>query len=257
MKLLIIGSKGFTGRNLSEYFTDATVVRMFHNIAKCHNLYGKLLYFGSGAEYDKRYPICSVSEDDLDCVGSYVITSNCSGFIPASMYGQAKYIIGREIEAGIFNSENIYNLRIFGLFGRYENWKSTFISGACCKAMNNLPITIRKDVFFDYLYINDFCKMIDMFIQIDEPEYRTYNITSGRRIKLTELADIIKKVSDKDVPVVVCEQGLANEYTASNKRFINQIGGYEFISYEDSISDLYKWYVNHRNEIDLKSLLYS
>ncbi|SNU07158.1 GDP-L-fucose synthase [Lachnospiraceae bacterium] len=227
-------------------------LRMFHNIARCHDLYGKMIYFGSGAEYDKRYPICSVTEEDLIDSKS----GSCSNLLPESQYGLAKYIIGREIESGIYGADNIYNLRIFGLFGKYENWKSTFISGACCKAMKGIPITIRQNVFFDYLYINDFCEMIHRFIQIEKPKYHTYNITSGRRVSLTELAEIVNRVSGKDVPVIICKDGLANEYTSSNQRLLSEIGDVDFTSFEDAIADLYGYYKSIEEDIDLYSLLY-
>ena len=228
---------------------------MFHNLAKCHEMYGKLIYFGSGAEYDKRFPICSVSEDDL-MSKVFSKDTNCSGQIPTTQYGLAKYIIGQEIEAGIYGADNIYNLRIFGLFGKYENWKTTFISGACCKALKNLPITIRQNVYFDYLYIDDFCKMMEAFLNVDKPKYHTYNITSGRRISLAEIADIVKTVSGKDIPVYICKDGLANEYSASNDRLVSEIGGFECEDYSKSISDLYKWYERITEEIDITSLLY-
>ena len=32
-------------------------LRMFYNLAKCHDLYDKMLYFGSGAEFDVRHYI--------------------------------------------------------------------------------------------------------------------------------------------------------------------------------------------------------
>lgn len=245
---------------------------MFHNLAKCHDMYGKLIYFGSGAEYDKRFPICSVREEDIswgtkkesitsgksDVLYSNdsIVEKRCSGQIPTTQYGLAKYIIGQEIESGIYGAENIYNLRIFGLFGKYENWKTTFISGACCKALKNLPITIRQNVYFDYLYINDFCKMLKKFISIEKPKYHTYNITSGRRISLVEIADIVKNVSGKDIPVYICKEGLANEYTASNKRLLDEIGWGGFEDYFESINDLYKWYEGITEEIDITSLLY-
>lgn len=123
-------------------------LRMYFNFARHSNLFGKMLYFGSGAEYDKSEPICQYKESD-DANG-----------LPRNDYGFAKYIIGKSIET----SGNIYNMRIFGLFGKYENWRTTFISGACCKAIKNLPITIRRNVFFDYLYIDDFCRIIKHFI---------------------------------------------------------------------------------------------
>ena len=242
---------------------------MFHNLAKNHNRYGRLIYFGSGAEYDKRYPICSVTEDDLKLSINMKEDSEedknvikkqhnirCSGNIPTSQYGLAKYIIGQEIESGIYGAENIYNLRIFGLFGKYENWKKTFISGACCKALNNLPITIRQNVYFDYLYIRDFCKMLEKFINIERPKFHTYNITSGQRVSLFEIANLVNKISENNVPIYICNKGLGNEYTSSNKRIIDEIGGFEFEPMSDSIKDLYGWYESIRGEIDIESLLY-
>lgn len=217
-------------------------LRMFHNLAKCHDRYGKLIYFGSGAEYNKALPICSVSEDELD------------NLIPDNAYGMAKYIIGQEIEAGIYHADNIYNLRIFGLYGKYENWKTTFISGACCKAIFDMPITIRQNVYFDYLFIDDFCKMLDSFIRVDSPNFRTYNITSGKRSSLLEIAHIIKEISGKDLDVIVKKDGLANEYTSNNERLLKEIGGFEFEPMKKSISKLYAYYEQIKEDID-KSLI--
>lgn len=215
-------------------------LRMFYNLSKYHGLYGKMIYFGSGAEYDKRCPICSVTEDQWE------------NGIPDTNYGLAKYIIGQQIE----KSENIYNLRIFGLFGKYENWKTTFISGACCKALKNLPITIRRNVYFDYLYIDDFCDMAERFLLLKEPKHHSYNIVSGKRIDLITLAETVKKVSGRDVPVIVCEEGLANEYTADNSRLLAEIGETQLTSYDEAIRALYRWYSEQEQQIDLLSLLY-
>ncbi len=217
-------------------------LRMFHNLAKCHDRYGKLIYFGSGAEYNKAFPICSVSEDELD------------NLIPENVYGMAKYIIGQEIEAGIYNSNNIYNLRIFGLYGKYENWKTTFISGACCKAIFDMPITIRQNVYFDYLYIDDFCKMLDAFIRLENPRYHTYNITSGKRVSLIEIAQIVKVVSGKELDIIIKKDGLANEYTSNNERLLKEIGGFGFEPMSKSVEKLYSYYEQIKDEID-KNLL--
>jgi len=214
-------------------------LRMFFNFERYQNLFGKLLYFGSGAEFDKREEISLINEEDA------------GNGIPPTDYGLYKYIINQSIQ----HSKNIYNLRLFGLFGKYENWKRTFISGACCKAIKGLPITISQNVYFDYLYIDDFCKIVKWLID-HNVKYKEYNITSGNRIDLLTLAEIIKKVSKKELPVYICTDGLANEYTASNQRLINEIGEFEFTSLEDAISDLFLWYQNHEDAIDLYSLLY-
>jgi len=293
-KLLIIGANGFMGRNLKEFlekekdlyeiyaptsnefdisderavkeqlekqYYDVIIhaavynprigfnkdsskeldknLRMYFNFERYQSFYGKMLYFGSGAEFDKRGEISMINED------------NAGRGIPATDYGLYKYIINKSIQ----RSENIYNLRIFGLFGKYENWKGTFISGACCKALKNLPITIRQNVYFDYLYIDDFCRIVKWFID-HNAKHREYNVTSGKRIDLLTTADIVRQVSGKELPIYVCKKGLAYEYSASNQRLLNEMGSFAFTPLKDSIRDLYIWYHNHEEDIDIYSLLY-
>lgn len=293
-KILLLGESGFIGRNLKEFFeiyndiyrvsaptldeldiSDENAVlkvlkkqwydviihaavynpriipngdyskeleinlRMFYNLERYSDLFGKMLYFGSGAEFDKRENIKMITED-----------SPGNG-IPISGYGLYKYIINKSIQS----SNNIYNLRIFGLFGKYENWRKAFISGACCKAIKDLPITIRQNVFFDYLYINDFCKIVDKLICSDL-HYKDYNIVSGKRIDLVTISKLIKKISKKDLPVYICNKGLANEYTANNERLIKELKDISFTPIEQSIQELYNWYCLHENIIDIYPLIY-
>lgn len=214
-------------------------LRMFMNLEKFSDKYGRMLYFGSGAEFDKSCPIVSVNEDEF------------YNNIPETQYGFSKYTINKIIE----KSNNIYNFRIFGLFGKYENWKYTFISGACCKALKNIPITIRQNVVFDYLYINDFLKAIEWFID-NEPCYHVYNVTSGRKIDLITIADIINNLSDNPVPVYVCREGMANEYTASNKRLISEFEDFKLTDFKQSVEELMHYYKENIDNIDLYSLLY-
>lgn len=223
-------------RDQSEIEQD---LRMYFNLEKYSNLYGKMLYFGSGAEYDKTKDICSVKETDLP------------HGIPTTEYGLAKYVIGQHIET----TDNIYNFRIFGLFGKYENWRTTFISGACCKVLKGLPITIRQNTVFDYLYIDDFCKAVDWFID-NEPIYHTYNVTSGKKIDLLTIAKTILEISRADVPIYVCKEGYGKEYTASNERMLGEIRNFKITLFSESLPMLLAYYKEIINEIDLYSLLY-
>ena len=224
------------GETYNELNSD---LRMYFNFDNHSSMFGKMLYFGSGAEYDKSAPICQVKETD-DVNG-----------IPKNDYGLAKFIIGRQIE----KSSNVYNMRIFGLYGKYENWRTTFISGACCKAIKHLPITIRRNVFFDYLYIDDFCRIIKHFIDND-PKYHTYNITSGKRVDLVSIAELVKKVSGENVPIYVCTEGLANEYTADNSRMLNEIGDFGFTDMERAVASLLDYYRSIYQQINTMDLLY-
>lgn len=214
-------------------------LRMFFNFEKYAGLYGKMFYFGSGAEYDKRRPIVQVHEEDF------------MHEIPFGDYAFAKYMIGRQI----LHSKNIYNLRIFGLFGKYENWKAAFISGACCKALKGLPITIRQNVYFDYLYVSDFCRLVKILME-KNLRYREYNVASGKRTDLLTLAGLVCEASGKKLPVYVCRTGLAPEYTASNDRLLNETGEFSYTPVKSAIEELYRWYEEREGMIDLYSLLY-
>lgn len=214
-------------------------LRMFLILEKNHRLFGKMLYFGSGAEFDKTHDIVAVGENDF------------VNELPKTQYGMAKYTIGRIIE----KSENIYNLRIFGLFGQKEGYRFKFISGACAKAVKGLPISIRQNVFFDYLYIDDFCRIVEWFA-LNNPIYHTYNVCSGKKYSLVELAEMVRRVSGKEIPVFVCKEGLANEYTASNARLLNEMPNMRFTEMKTAISDLYQYYLSLEKEIDLYPLLY-
>lgn len=214
-------------------------LRGFFNFEKYNSLYGKMLYFGSGAEYDKTKNIISVGEEDF------------RNEIPKNNYGLAKYIIGRCIE----KSSNIYNLRVFGLFGKYENWRTTFISGACCKALKGLPITIRQNVYFDYMYIDDFCEIVEWFIN-NIPKYHSYNMSTGKKIDLVSIAYIINSLVEQPVPIYVCKDGLANEYTGNNCRLVEELRYMKIQKIDMSISQLLAYYRKNLNNIDVYSLLY-
>lgn len=292
-KILLLGGSGFIGRNLCEYLTlfdnydiyaptslqldaaDEIAVydclertrydiilhaavfnprikigadtseeldrnlRMFLNFERYSASYGKLIYFGSGAEFDKRSDILLAS-DEWDGNG-----------IPNYTYGFYKYIINRII----MGSTNMYNLRVFAVFGKYENQYKTFISSCCCKALKGLPLSIRQDTRFDYLYIDDFCEIVRRFIDVT-PEKHTFNISTGKPIALTDIAKIVIQVSGRDLPLYVCCDNIAPEYSADSSVLIHNIGGYEFTPIGTAISKLYAWYAERVDEIEMIKLLY-
>lgn len=292
-KILIIGGSGFIGRSLGEYLKEKKVydiympsskelnavdehevdkyikknffdviihaavhnpvtnternsknmleysLRMFYNFERLQNYYGKMLYMGSGAEYGKQGHIIDYIEEKI------------GERIPDTDYGLAKYIINDSIR----KSEKIINVRLFGIYGKYEDWRYKFISNICCKAIKNLPLTIRQNVYFDYLYINDFCRIIEWFIE-NNPKYKDYNVTTGKKIDLFTLAKKVLKVSKKELPIYVCKDGLANEYTASNARLMKEIKDFNYTDVDEAINELYSCYLKHESEIDIYPLLY-
>jgi GDP-L-fucose synthase len=213
-------------------------LRMYFNLEKLSHDMDKMIYFGSGAEFDKRFDIVMASENDI------------GKRIPVDGYGFAKYIMTTHARL----SKNVYCLRLFGIFGKYEDWTYKFISNICCKAAFDLPLTIRRECKFDYIYIDDLPNVVEWFLE-NEPEYHDYNFTYGSPVLLSELAGMVLKAAEKKLNVVMLNpDGLNNEYTSSNKRLLSEIPCFIPIKLEIAIEKLYKYYVDNMNLIDKKIL---
>ena len=213
-------------------------LRMFLNLLRCKRYYKKLIFLGSGAEYNKNQPLVKVKETDFD------------KSVPVDDYGFYKYVCSRFIE----REKNIVNLRLFGLYGKHEDYLLRFISNAIVKNLLLLPIDINQNVYFDYLYINDLIRIIDYFIN-HETKYNIYNVSSGLKIDLITIARKINAISPFQSKFIIRKQGLNNEYTASNTRLTREMKDFKFTSIEEGISDLYKWYGKRLDLIDRKKII--
>lgn len=216
----------------------ANNLRMFYNLARCSKDFGKMIYFGSGAEYDRYHWQPKMKEEYFDT------------YIPSDDYGFSKYIMHKYAE----KSGNIYDLCIFGVFGRYEDWEIRFISNACCKAVWGLPITIKQNVYFDYLYVDDLVRITEWFINNNAKE-RVYNVCTGIVHDLLTLAANVRTVSGKQLDIRIRNEGLGNEYSGNNIKLLNEIGNYDFCHISNAIQKLYEWYEAHKNETDRNNLL--
>lgn len=285
--LLILGASGFTGKNIHEFFSkqgdkyqlytpshkeldildekavaqylahtnfDAVIncldvsgnppdyvqkrLKQFANLYKYRGLYGKMIYFGSGAEYDRTLSLCDVSEKDFN--------KN----IPSDGYGLCLYYLSQMTDS----SENIYNFRLFGIFGKYERWSQRFISNAICKNLYGFPITIRQDRRMTYLDVEDLCRITQWAIET-KPQYHIYNAGADQSYTLKQLAQYVNEYSEKKVPVFIAKEGMAPEYTASCKRLSDECN-IEYKNMGQSIKELFDWYKSIQESIDRYSLLY-
>jgi nucleoside-diphosphate-sugar epimerase len=210
--------------------------RMFFNLVRNQGRFGKMIHFGSGAEYDRFQVPARVREDYFDTR------------VPRDSYGFSKYICAKYIE----RSDRIVNLRLFLVFGAYEDYTVRFISNACCRVLKGLPIVLRQDTVFDCLYIKDLVKLTMWFIE-NNARHKAYNVCSGRPVALTELARIVAQVSGRNPNVSVMTEGMGPEYSADNSRMLAEMGGYQFWDLEASVRDLYSWYERYK-ELDVESL---
>ncbi|MDD5716654.1 MAG: NAD-dependent epimerase/dehydratase family protein [Sulfuricurvum sp.] len=212
-------------------------LRMFFNIVKHSDKVSKIIHFGSGAEYGKHKPIVDVKEEDADKA------------IPLDEYGFYKSVASKFIE----QSGNNLNLRIFGCYGEFENYEFKFISNAIVKNLLHLPITINKNVFFDYLYVEDLVKIVEYFLH-HETAYKVYNVTTGRKIDLLSLARLVNETSDYTSEIKIINEGLNNEYTSENRRLMGEIGTFEFTPHREAIIRMRNYYASILETIDREKI---
>ncbi|AOO65982.1 NAD-dependent epimerase/dehydratase family protein [Sulfurospirillum halorespirans] len=212
-------------------------LRIFFNIAKHETNVKKIISFGSGAEYGKHKPIINAKEDD------YLRA------LPLDEYGFYKSITSHYIE----RSPNIVQLRIFGAYGEYENYRYKFISNAIIKNLLHLPITINKNVYFDYIYIDDLVKMIDFFIHHDVRE-KIYNVTTGTKVDLITLSNLVNEVSDFQSEIKVINEGLNNEYTSNNERLLKELGDFQFTSHKNAIAKMRCYFQENLENLDIQTI---
>lgn len=193
-------------------------LKMFFNIARCKDYFGKMIYFGSGAEFSREKWVPKMREDYFD------------KHLPSDQYGFSKYVMNQYTTL----SSNIYNLRLFGVFGKYDDWRYRFIPNACVRAVLDLPITINQNVFFDYMYIDDLIGILDWFI-INNPISNTYNICTGETYDLKTLAEKVVRISGKQLEIQTKKEGLGREYSGDNSKLLKEIPEFKFISMDEAI----------------------
>ena len=178
---------------------------MFDNLAQNKHKFGHLIHFGSGAEFDIRTNITSAKEDDESC--------------PVDYYGLSKKIIKREID----QTENFYNLRIFGCFG-VDEADTRFIKSAVRNVKEGMPIEIHQNRYMDFIHIEDLCKIVEYYIEkINKKNLpKDMNLCYSNHKSLLDIANKINKFAGKPYSnVVVKQSGLSTEYTGDGSKLFN------------------------------------
>lgn len=287
--LLITGGSGFIGKNLSEYlrsgfnvFTPShseldlldadnvesfiqknkiktiihaanvgggrdtegmknvveTNLRMFLNVIRNEKQVDKIIHFGSGAEYDKTFNLKNVRESEF------------GKNVPKDDYGFYKYVCSEFV----LKSDKTVCLRLFGVYGKYENYLFKFISNSIVRNLLHLPVVIGQNVIFDYLFIEDLNVIVKYFLE-NKYKYKDYNAASGTGSDLLEIAEYINSISDYNSDISVINKGLNLEYTADISRLRHEFPNIRFTNLEVGIKKLFRWYNTNLDRIDRKEII--
>lgn len=214
-------------------------LRMYYNLARSMPPCARMVFIGSGAVYDAVHCEPKMPETFFD------------RYVPADDHGFAKYIIAKDIEC----SSRAVELRVFGIFGPYEDYAIRFISNAICKALFGLPITLRQNRRFDYLWVADLASIVRHFIEHGW-EHSAYNITPDAAVSLLWLAELVCEVAGApDLEIRVDAPGEGLEYSGDNSRLYEAMPDLALTPIEDAVRELYAWYAARRDFFDRELLL--
>lgn len=198
-------------------------LNMVLNLINAKKTDTKMILFGSGAMYNKQRDLKKVSEKEI-------FKSTCP--YPKDLYGQSKLQIAKMIS----ERDDITCLNIFGCYGSFEK-ESRFPTYAITQNLEHKPIVINQNVIFDYLYIEDLCKIVYYFI-IHKPLNKVINVTPTESISLLKIANIVNDISNFKSEIIIQNKEMNFEYTGDNKLLLKNIN-INFTPYETGLKKLY------------------
>ena len=205
-------------------------LKMFFNLVRAKKHFGKMIYFGSGAEFGRDFWKPKMEEGYFD------------SHVPSDQYGFSKYLMTKYV----LLSKGIYNLRLFGVFGKYDDWRTRVIPNICYLAITNQEIVIEQNKIYDFLYIDDLVKIVDWFIR-NEPKRKIYNVCSGTAIDFKSIGEQLIKISKKDLTLKIKTDDLGREYSGNNKSLLSELRDFKFTPINESLRFLYEWYDVNKN----------
>ncbi len=269
MKILILGSNGFVGRNLVAHLSSGPYEVLAPKRAELN-----LLDQEAVRDYLKRHQpdvvvnsAVTIDSAETNLRIYYHLERNASHYgrlinigsgaeyaakyytpmmqesyfgehVPEDTYGISKFCIARDIER---SPHDVVNLRVFGIFGEHEDHSRRFISNNICSSIRNQTITVNRNSVFDYIDVLDFSRILEKFLT--RPlQYKSYNVCTAHPQALTDLASQINEASGRENTLTVVNGQIHSVYTGDNSRLLKEIGPYAFIPMAESIRRLFAWY---------------
>lgn len=223
IELIIHGASCGVQRAENKGYDAVTApnLAMFRHLSRCVNEKRRMIHLGSGAEYDKSAPIVRTREEDFGIR------------IPRDPYGYSKYLISTEIE----KRENILNLRIFGVYGEGEH-SSRVTSSIITDIIRHRPITLRQNVRFSFIYIDDLCRIVSHLAQ-HPPTEKALNIAHPASVEIAHIAQMANSLCEWKSDIIIEKEGMNNEYTCATERMERVLGAFRFTAMEDGLRRLF------------------
>jgi nucleoside-diphosphate-sugar epimerase len=169
-------------------------ISMFYNLYINKGYFARLISFGSGAEI----------------------------YNFSSPYGFSKGIINNIIE----ETENFYNLRIFGIFDENE-LKTRFIKSSIINILNDNPIEIYNNKKMDFFYVKDLIKVMEYYLTNQNPP-KQIDCCYKEHYSLLDIASYITSLHSGEI--VINQRETSLDYIGNFKElYLEYIGLFQGI----------------------------
>lgn len=158
-----------TGREVLSSFDPVYLsdgLLMFRNLWRNRHKFKSLINLGTAFEFDLSENNSFVKEDDI------------LNHLPDTSYGYSKNLIARVIR----DTDNFYNLRLFGVCHENESLKRFFK-----RMINEKNPVIFNDQYLDYFYLPDIFPIIDVILD-GKTKHFDINVVYNTKYRLSELA---------------------------------------------------------------------
>lgn len=195
-------------------------LRVFMSLWHAADTYGKMFYFGSGAEYGKQRSLDMITEKEFGEV------------LPTDAYGLSRYVMSCLAN----QCDNIINLRLFGCYGP-DDMPHKFIQNLLYQVKRQRELTLNHNILFDFLYVKDIFFILKHFI-LNPPQYKFYNLCNGNPLKLKVIAEEVCHQLGLKRYINITGKGSGLNYTASNRRLLEEIPTWKPTSMKSGITKI-------------------
>ena len=165
---------------------------MHNNLMKNKQHFGRIISFGSGAEFDRTTNISD--------------SSSLEESLPNDPYGLSKNIIAKTS----LNESKFYNIRIFNVFN-YDELETRMIKSNIIKYINKEPMKIHQNKIMDFFFMDDLSKIVELVIE-QQISDKTVNCCYEYHHSLLEIAQYINNLSDYKVSIDIENETLGTSY---------------------------------------------
>ncbi len=182
-------------------------------------------------------------------------------FMNMNFYGATK--IAGEAMAHAFHHRYdlpFVGLRYMNVYGPRQDYRGAYIA-VIMKMLDNLDRGVAPKVFgdgsqaYDFVYVKD-CAAANICAMTADSVDRFYNVGTGKRTTIKELANILLRLSGCDLQIEYESVGqtFVKNRIGCPERALDEMGFRALVSLEDGLADLVEWRKDHIAEIECQRL---